>query len=285
MLNEKFLLAQKELREEEFNKHFRTIFGNLQVLDFVETIVINLPGPCYCNCDFCMDKELRKSTNKITASDFMTSVEKVLHEFDVKNICITGGSLLSHDFNALIQIIKMLRPNTFVTWNTNGIFIDESYNIESIDRINLHVNALDKDLNRSYFKTKSKLLSIERAKALFKDKLFLRVPIIDSTFDLDEFVSLKIPLYLNRLLPGTEESNLKFKEVLERLHIDNVTRKRRNSYLDTHYKDVLIRVGLGDSLTRCVPGRYPTYLNVVIIHRSGIVTGTWFENDKIIYEP
>lgn len=35
-----FLMAERELGSEEFNKHFREVFGN-PCLDFVNTIVIN----------------------------------------------------------------------------------------------------------------------------------------------------------------------------------------------------------------------------------------------------
>ena len=34
-----------------------------------------------------------------------------------------------------------------------------------------------------------------------------------------------------------------------------------------------------------VVNRKPIYLNVAIIHRSGIVCGSWFEDDKVIYKP
>lgn len=34
-----------------------------------------------------------------------------------------------------------------------------------------------------------------------------------------------------------------------------------------------------------MPNRKPIYLNVAIIHRSGIVCGSWFEDDKVIYNP
>lgn len=57
---EELLMAKKELGIETFNKHFREVFG-IPCLDFVNSIVINLPESCYANCDYCIDTYLRKN--------------------------------------------------------------------------------------------------------------------------------------------------------------------------------------------------------------------------------
>lgn len=60
-IKEELLLAKKELGVETFNEHFREVFG-IPCLDFVNSIVINLPEPCYANCDYCIDTYLRKKS-------------------------------------------------------------------------------------------------------------------------------------------------------------------------------------------------------------------------------
>ena len=59
------------------------------------------------------------------------------------------------------------------------------------------------------------MLTIEQAKILFGKKLCLRVT-IDELFDIDEYVKLGIPLYLNRLLPGTRETDNVFNNTLKK---------------------------------------------------------------------
>lgn len=278
------LQAKEELGIETFEKHLRDVFG-ITCLDFVETIVINLPESCYANCEYCIDNELRKHTT--TTEEFMKICEMVLMEFpNARNVSITGGTLKSADFNKLIGMIKECLPESFVIWNTNGIGVDENYlsGISKLNCINLHRNSLDENDNKKEFKTNKDIISIEKAKLLMGDKLFIRVT-VDEKFDLDEFAKVGIPLYLNRLLPGTSETNENFKKVMQKLRIESVEKKRRNVYIDSIYDDVPIRICLGDKLAECVPNRKPTFLNVAIIHRSGIVCGSWYENDKVIFNP
>lgn len=283
-MNQELLQARKELGVECFEKHLRSVFG-ITCLDFVETIVINLPEPCYANCEYCIDEELRKHST--TSAKFMEVCEKVLKEFPKsKNVSITGGTLGYIDFNNLLVLIKKYLPESFVIWNTNGVNIDESYSsgVSRIDCINLHRNSMDDEENRRVFKSKKEIISIERAKELFGERLFIRVT-VDETFDIDEFIKAGVPLYLNRLLPGSIETNNKFKETMQKLQVSNVERKRRNVYISTIYKGIPVRICVGDKLAKCIPNRKPTYLNVAIIHRSGIVCGSWFENDKVIFVP
>ena len=42
---------------------------------------------------------------------------------------------------------------------------------------------------------------------------------MDEDFDLDEYAKYEVPLYLNRLLLGTETSEQRFHEVLDRLAV------------------------------------------------------------------
>lgn len=278
------LQAKEELGIECFNAHFRKVFG-ISCLDFVETIVINLPESCYANCEYCIDKELRKHSTNVNS--FLEVCEKVLLEFpSAKNVSITGGTLKFLDFNKLIILIKRYLPNSFVIWNTNGIEVDENYkeSISKIDYINLHRNSIDEYENRKVFQTNRNILSISKAKAIMGEKLFLRVT-VDEHFDIEEFLEAKIPLYLNRLLPGTKSTNENFKKVMKKLNISDVEKKRRNVYITSEYENVPIRIYLGDKLANHVPNRKPTFLNVAIIHRSGIVCGSWYENDKVIFSP
>lgn len=284
-MNSELLRARQELGENEFNSHFRTVFG-IELLDFVRTIVINLPEPCFANCEYCIDKYLRK--NSINSRKFLDICRKVLKEFpNVKSVSITGGTLNPRDFCELVDIIKESLPESRISWNTNGVGITEEYAeaIYRIDRINLHRNSIDDVENQRIFKATKSIITLEQAKKLFKEKLFIRVT-IDSDFNLDDYAKKGIPLYLNRLLPGTEKSNEKYLETLRKLKIsEEVDRRRRNVYLSAEYKEIPVRICVGDKLATRVPGRNPTYLNVAIVHRSGIVCGSWFEDDKVIFKP
>lgn len=284
-INEELLLAKKELGAETFNEHFREVFG-IPCLDFVNSIVINLPEPCYANCDYCIDTYLRKKS--IDNKSFLKICEKVLQEFPhIKSVAITGGTLNSMDFNYLIDLIKKYFPDSYINWNTNGAAINEEYlsGINKINHINLHRNSIDEDINKKIFKATKPILTIEQAKTLFREKLCLRVT-IDESFNIDEYSKVEIPLYLNRLLPGTKETDNVFKHTLKKLNIsDEVDRRRRNVYLSANYQGVPIRICIGDKLATHIPNRRPTYLNVAIVHRSGIVCGSWFEDDKVLYVP
>lgn len=284
-LQEEFLMAEKELGTETFIKHFREVFG-IPCLDFVNSIVINLPEPCYANCEYCIDNYLRK--NSINNTSFLEICEKVLQEFpNAKSVAITGGSLNSVDFNRLLTIIKNYLPNSYINWNTNGVGINENYldGISKINHVNLHRNSMNEDENERIFRATRQILSLSKAKELMGDKLCLRVT-VDETFDIDEYSKLEIPLYLNRLLPGTKETDGVFNNTLKKLNIsDSVDQRRRNVYLNANYQGVPVRICMGDKLATHIPNRRPTYLNVAIVHRSGIVCGSWFEDDKVIYMP
>lgn len=285
MLDEEFLRAKEELGDNEFNKRYRKIFDTY-CLDFADSLVINLPEPCYANCEYCIDKNLRKS--KIENDKFLKICEKVLNEFPkLKRVAITGGSLNANDFNRLVKMIKEHSPDIYINWNTNGILIDENYleGIKEINHVNLHRNSASEEKNLEIFKTKKPILTIEQAKKLFNDKLVLRIT-IDEDFDIDDYIKFNVPLYLNRMLPGNEKTNKKYSEILNKLNItDKSDIRRRNVYLTAKYKNMPVRICVGDELAPHVPGKKPTYLNVVIIHRSGIVCGTWFEDDKVLYKP
>lgn len=108
---------------------------------------------------------------------------------------------------------------------------------------------------------------------------------VDKDFDIDEYVKYKTPMYLNRLLPGNTETEEVFNKVKTALNITEDTDiRRRNHYINGMYKDIPVRLCVGDHLAQHVSGRYPAWLNVVIIHRSGVVAGSWYENDKFLYK-
>lgn len=69
---------------------------------------------------------------------------------------------------------------------------------------------------------------------------------IDETFDIDEYSNAKIPLYLNRLLPGTKETDEVFNNTLKKLNIsDTIDQRRRNVYLNANYQGVPVRICIG----------------------------------------
>lgn len=169
--------------------------------------MINLPEPCYANCDYCIDAYPRK--NSIDNTNFLKICEKVLQKFpNIKNVAITGGTLNSKDFNILKDLIKKYFLDSYINWNTNGVAIDKEYlsSIDKINHINLYCNSIDEDTNKKIFKTTKPILTIEQAKTLFEKKLCLRLT-IDEKFDINEYSKVGIPLYLNRLLPGTKETD------------------------------------------------------------------------------
>lgn len=286
-MNEDFVHAQNEIGKDEFKKRYRKIFNDkIECLDYVETIFINLPETCYCNCKFCIDKELKH--NLINDNEkFLRTCERVFKEFPhVRNISIAGGSLPPDYFNRLIQLIMRYYKYNFIIWNTNGINIDKSYSdaIFPIDIVNLHCNSIDNVKNQKIFNTTYNTMTIEYAKKLFKRRLWLRIPILED-FNIDDYISFGIPLYLNRLLPGTKETNKQYDKIRKQLYVIGKERKRRNTYICGFYKkDTCVRLCVGDGLQKHIPNRKPTYLNVVNIHRSGIVSGSWYEDDKFLYK-
>ena len=124
--------ALLDIDQSEYEAHIRNLFGR-PVLDFAKTLVINLPGSCFANCPYCIDKDLRK--NVINYDDFLETCKDVLKEkHDFNEVSITGGSLPSDKFNKLVDIIQKYCPNVKITWNTNGANIDNymMYHISSI---------------------------------------------------------------------------------------------------------------------------------------------------------
>ena len=53
--------ALKDISEDEYKQHIRIVCGR-EVLDYAKSLVINLPGTCYANCSYCIDKDLRPCT-------------------------------------------------------------------------------------------------------------------------------------------------------------------------------------------------------------------------------
>lgn len=287
-LKEKFQLAKQELGEEEFNQHYREVFGK-PVLDYVKTIVFNLPEPCYCNCSYCLDKEIIPEI-PLDNYGWLKRAIKVLKEFpNAKNVTITGGTYPVGYFFELLRVIKKYLHNPSITWNTNGVGVENYYNVDVlIDHINLHRQSVHDGENHRLFhapnvKSKSPI-PLEYARWLFRGKLTIRT-VVDEDFDLDEYASLGLPLFLNRLLPGSSESEDCFNKVLDKLDVLDSERRRNNQYLTGEYNGVPVRIGVGDSVYSHVPGREPVFLNVCIVHRSGVVAGTWFEDDKVLLRP
>ena len=274
--------AIRDIGQSGYEAHIRDLFGR-PVLDFAKTLVINLPGSCYANCPYCIDKGLLK--NVMDYDDFLETCEIVLKEkHDFNEVSITGGSLPSDKFNELIDIVQKYCPDVKITWNTNGANINSSYNVSHIKYINLHRNSADDKTNKELFYTDTEIISIEDFKQFAENRLCIRVT-VDKDFDIDEYVKYKTPMYLNRLLPGNTETEKVFNKVKTALNITEDTDvRRRNHYINGIYKDIPVRLCVGDHLAKHVPNKYPAWLNVVIIHRSGVVAGSWYEDDKFLYK-
>lgn len=282
-LDKDFMQARKEIGDEEFSKRYRKVFDK-DCLDYVETIVINLPNTCYAHCPYCIDKQIKDKT--MDEEDFLETCKKTFDQFKtIPNISITGGTMSSKNFNKLLKMIREYYPDTFINWNTNGILVDHSYDeaINLIDVVNLHRNHYMDYINQKYFFTKQHVLSLDEAKELFKDKLYLRIT-VDQDTKIERYLDLNVPLYLNRLLPGNEDSDTAFFHIVSRFNIHESNMKRRNVYVSASYKNIPIRLCVGDRLSTYIKGRKPVFLNVIIIHRNGVVSGSWHEDDKFLFK-
>ena len=280
----KFEKAKEELGDKEYNERLRLVF-NKPILDFVNNIVINLPEDCYANCDCCIDSYLRN--HSIDTSKFLKICEKTFKEFpNINEITITGGSLSTNKFNYLLDLIKFYYNKKInITWNTNGINI-KNHSAKDIKYVNLHRFTIDEEENKKLFRTEENdIITLEKAKRIYGDKLTIRIT-VDEEFDIDEWIDLKIPLYLNRKLRSNNNSDKYFDKLIEKLsgNENNKQQKRRNVYIDYVYKNIPIRVCFGDDFPIEL-NKYPVHVNVAIIHRSGIVASTWYENSKVLYEP
>ena len=276
--------AKKELGLTEFRKRYRSIFGEKR-LDFVRTLVLNVPYPCRANCDYCIDKELRFHT--ITTNHWFKSLRLLFHTFpEVENVTITGGHVPFKTMRKILNGIDNILAKPEITWNTSGINIDRDYRAfkDKLTHVNLHRNHFDDKRNQEIFKTSYPIISIEEAKKIFGEKLSIR-SVVDKNFDLDEYAKFGVPLFLNRLLPITDESDELFDKVAEKLDgFYALDVRRRNAYMDTFYNGLPVRLGYGDTKVVHKPNREWLYLNVAILHRSGIISGTWYEDDKVIYD-
>ncbi len=283
--------ALQEIGKEEFDKKYHKVFGK-PILDYVDTIVINLPEPCYANCPYCMDKAIRNQT--ITNKTFLKTVDEITQNFSKSTrVCLTGGTMNPTDFDKMLTLIEnnLTTSNPFITWNTNGIGFYEEWNKwqevlskHYIAKINLHRNSAEDTENAKCFCTNKKVLTLSDAKTLFKDTLTLRITITED-FKLEPYADLNIPLYLNPMVPFTPKTARVFLEVKKELSIVDKQITRRNAWLNTTYKNIPIRVCMGDRSAKRHPNREPVFMNVVIIHRNGVAGGTWYDDDKVIYRP
>lgn len=278
-MNKNLINAYKEIGGEEFNKYHDVVFGK-EVLNYAKSMVINLPSSCYCNCKYCIDNKIKNDI--INEDDFLNRCEYVFNEIkDIKEVSITGGTLKPKYFNKLIAMIKKYYNGCIISWNTNGVNITKEYEVGCIDYINLHRQYIDDDKNRESLVTRCNILTIDEAKNMFGDKLYLRATVLED-FNLKEFLGTGINLYLNRVIGGTKEDERVFDNILSKLKIDKNDVRRRNKYLNCNLDGRKIRLALGDKDAKRVPGRYPTFLNVVIIHRNGKVCGSWYYDDKLL---
>ena len=275
-----FEIAKQEIGEKEYLEHYKVI-NNTPILDYVRTIVINLPEDCKCNCTYCLDKHLRHN-KQLDIWDWFYMAKYTINRFPkTRHVTITGGTINAGVFNMLTDYIKKELPEAEITWNTNGVDVYERINTENITHINLHRQSVDEWMNTKKFHTNEYLITLNQAKEYFGDKLTIRT-VITPEFDLDEYAELGIPLFLNRQLPATPENNIRFDRILDKLDITDVEQRRNNKYYSSNYNGVPVRVGVGDDKYKHIPGRKPVFFNVAIVHRSGIVTGTWYEDDKVL---
>ena len=278
--------AKAELGVAEFNRRFRKVFG-VGRLDFVDTIVLNLPQPCHANCPYCIDNHIRFV--KADVNVFFDSCERTFTEFPAaRRISISGGSLDPDNFNLLMDMIRRHFEKVEITFNTNGILPEiRKYDFSLVTFANVHRFSVDDAKNAEGFRSTMKPISLAEAKEVFGPRLSLRT-VVDGDFDFDEYANTGVNLYLNRLIGGTAEDEARFWEIEKRLGGSSSAKaehRRRNGYENFKYNGVNIRLGMGDYNQTHKPGREALWLNVAIVHRSGIVCGSWFEDDKVLFKP
>lgn len=160
-MNTEFELAKIELGEEEYNNRYCTKFSK-PVLNFVETLVFNLPNPCYCDCSYCIDAELRR--HQISETNWLKIAKIMIRNFkNIKNVTITGGTVSLNIMEHLLMSLASFHPNATITWNTNGVDTGiNTYAIKTIKHINLHRCSLDDAENAKKTRILVSILSITR---------------------------------------------------------------------------------------------------------------------------
>ena len=119
--------ALKDINEDEYKQHIRIVCGR-EVLDYAKSLVINLPGTCYANCSYCIDKDLRPCTTDHLS--FLQTCRALLSDkSDFKEISITGGSLPPTEFNMLMMLIRKQCPDKLFIhiFYSSPILTDFSY--------------------------------------------------------------------------------------------------------------------------------------------------------------
>lgn len=301
-IRSKLLSAKEEVGDEEYNERLQFVYDR-PVLNYADTFVVNLPGPCGANCVYCIDK-MQGFNSNIDYQKWLNKFKQVLSEFKLtpfKRITITGGTLPPEYFNQMMAIIRdhyrwsnLKKP--IINWNTNGYRVNGLYDISYINYVNLHRQAKNDDKNKALFRFKEDPITLSNAKLLFQNKLYISM-VVTKDFNLDECWFMFTNVNLRRQMPSTKETDEKFAEVEEKLKITFKKglsySPRRNRYVNyiqdnkyTDKKNIIaqqtVRLSYGDPEQNHIPGRYPVFLNVVILHRNGRVCGSWFEDDKVL---
>jgi len=122
-------------------------------------LYVKITDICNAKCEVCSNKG-----NEKTGNIDLTKLKMVIKYLDEKNLLnrigITGGEpmLSINKLNDLLNAIYQVKPNAFVTINTNGHNIKEVVNLDSKDKIEgIHISRhhyLD-ELNDNFFGIKT----------------------------------------------------------------------------------------------------------------------------------
>ena len=116
------------------------------------SLYIVVTRDCNARCPFC---EYRGKLKKININKFEEIFIELSKYYDITTVHFTGGepTLELDTINVLSKVIKEISPLTKTSVNTNGIFLNELSNIDTIDNIALSRHTIiDKD-NFNIFRT------------------------------------------------------------------------------------------------------------------------------------
>ena len=151
----------------------------------IEDLRISVTDRCNFRCSYCMPKEIYNSSYSFLKKDNILSFEeilrvvKVLNNFHIKKIRITGGEpLIRRNIANLIRLLKEINNNFDIGVTTNGVLLSDKMATDlyksGLDRITVSLDSLDNDkfqqLSNSKYKVSDVLEGIDNAnKAGFKN--------------------------------------------------------------------------------------------------------------------
>lgn len=164
------------------------------------SLYIVVTRDCNARCPFC---EYRGKLKKININKFEEIFIELSKYYDITTVHFTGGepTLELDTINVLSKVIKEISPLTKTSVNTNGIFLNELSNIDTIDNIALSRHTIiDKD-NFNIFRTNNIAAYEDIYNNNHKEKIHLSCNLIkgyiDSSDKILEYLEMASKLDIN----------------------------------------------------------------------------------------